>query len=318
VRSVFLSILAIFLIASPAIAWDEAGHELIAEIAFDLLSDGDQQHFVEILRAHPRFKEDFVSRMPDAIATATESEKARWLFAQASIWPDIIRNLGEEIRLQHHRGTWHYINLPVFLTEQDEKQFTGQLIYNLSSDFAPPLRHELNLIQALKGNLLVWRDATASKSEKAIALCWILHLAGDIHAPLHNVALFSKEYFAEGDRGGNLIGIKRDRATTNLHAIWDGLANYLDDVTPDENTRKLLANDVANIESMAGWARDGQQLSKDFAYTEEIRSKLLAEPPRRRNSRITLSTEYLATAEKTATRQIIIAGHRIAALLTNK
>ncbi len=63
--------------------------------------------------------------------------------------------------------------------------------------------------------------------------------------------------------------------------------------------------------------RDGQQMAKDFAYTEEVRSKLLAQPPRRRNPQITLSTEYLATAEEIARPQVIIAGHRMVALLTN-
>ncbi len=316
-RSVFLSILAICFFASPASAWDEAGHRVIAEIAFDLLSERDRQHFVGILRAHPRFKDDFVSRMPDEIATATESDKARWLFAQASIWPDIIRNLGEEIRLQHHHGSWHFINLPVFLTEQDEKEFTGQLIYNLSSDFAPPLRHDLNLIQALKGNLLLWRDASASDSEKAVALCWILHLTGDIHEPLHDVALFSKEYFAEGDRGGNLIAVKRDGDSTNLHAVWDGLANQFDDHSPDEDTQEILSDDVATIQSIADWARDGQAMAKNFAYTAEVIHELLKQVPSERRPQINLSDEYFANVEKIARPQVIMAGHRIAALIAD-
>jgi hypothetical protein len=306
-----------YFFASPVFAWHEAGHRLTAEIAFDLLSERDQQHLTTLLRAHPRFKEDFVARTPEEIANAGESEKTRWLFAQASIWPDIIQNIGEEIRRQYHHGTWHYINLPVFLTERDEKEFAGQLDHNMSTEFAPPLRHHLNLIQALKGNLLVWRDATASDTEKAIALCWILHLIGDIHAPLHNVALFSKEYFAQGDRGGNLIAIKREGNDTNLHAVWDGLANRLDDHAPDEETRKILANDTVNIQSIDDWARDGQAMARNFAYTEEVRSQLLAQAPRWRNPQITLSAEYIVTAEKIARPQVIMAGHRIAALITD-
>ena len=216
-----------YFLASPALAWHEAGHRLTAEIAFDLLGETDQQQFAALLR------------------------------------------------------------------------------------------HDLNLIQVLKGNLLVWRDATASDSQKAMALCWILHLTGDVHEPLHNVALFSKKYFAEGDRGGNLITVKRDGGTTNLHAVWDGLANYLDDVSAEEDTREILANDVADINAIDDWARDGQQMSKDFAYSEEVRSQLLGQPPRRRNPQITLSAEYIAVAEKIARPHVIIAGHRIAVLLTN-
>jgi hypothetical protein len=317
VRSVFLTILVAGLSVSPAGAWDEAGHKMTAEIAYELLSDKDQQHVVAILRAHPRFREDFIARMPEEIANAGESENARWLFAQASIWPDIIQNLGEEIRRQYHHGTWHYINLPVYLTEQDEKEFASQLDHNMSPEFVPPLRHELNLIQALKGNLLVWRDATAPDAARAIALCWILHLTGDIHEPLHNVALFSRIYFPEGDRGGNLIAVRRDDDLTNLHAVWDGLSNRLDDLAPDEDARKTLANDVADIHSIDDWARDHHHLAMKFAYSEELKRKLRAQDPGKRNPQITLSAEYLAAAEEIASSRIIIAGHRIAALIRN-
>jgi hypothetical protein len=307
----------LYLLASPALAWNEAGHRLTAEIAFDLLSEKDQQQFVATLRAHPRFREDFIARMPKETANGGEHEKARWLFAQASIWPDIIQNLGEEIRRQYHHGTWHYINLPVFLTEQDEKEFTGRLDHNMSKEFVPPLRHDLNLIQALKGNLLVWRDAKLPDTDKAMALCWILHLTGDIHDPLHNVALFSRTHFQDGDRGGNLIAIERDGGDTNLHAVWDGMANRFDDHAPDEKTRKKLANETANVQSIDDWARAGQAMARDFAYTEEVRSQLLAQAPRWRNPKIKLSAEYLAAAEKIARPQVIIAGHRIAELITN-
>jgi hypothetical protein len=309
--------LAVCFYASSACAWNEAGHKMTAEIAFDLLSEKDQQHFAVILRAHPRFREDFVARMPGEIKNASAIDKARWIFAQASIWPDIIQNLGEEIRHQYHHGTWHYINLPVYLTQKDEKELANQLDHNMSMEPVLPLQHNLNLIQALKGNLLVWGDDTAPDTERAVALCWILHLTGDIHEPLHNVALISRAYFAEGDRGGNLIAIRRDDDLTNLHSVWDGLANRFDDVSPDEDARKTLANDVADIQSIDDWARVHHHLAMEYAYTEEVKSKLLGQDPRKRNPQITLSTEYLATAEEVARSRIIIAGHRIAALLTN-
>lgn len=316
-RSVFLSILALCFFASPVTAWNEAGHQLTAEIAFDLLSEAQQQQVTTILRAHPRFREDFVERMPRQISNASEHARARWLFAQASIWPDIIQGLGDEIRDQYHFGTWHYVNLPVYLTDQDRQEFESRLDHNVSAEFIPPLRKYLNIMQALQGNLLVWRDEAATDGERAIALSWILHLAGDIHEPLHVVALFSSEYFPEGDRGGNLIGVRRDNGVTNLHSVWDGLANYLDDVTPDDETREMLANDVIDLRSFGDWARDHHRLAMTYAYTDEIRTKLLGHDAREGNPEISLSSEYLNTAEEIASSRIIIAGHRIAALLAN-
>ena len=163
----------------------------------------------------------------------------------------------------------------------------------------------------------MWRNASASDSEKAVALCWILHLTGDIHEPLHDVVLFSKEYFAEGDRGGNLIAVKRDGDRTNLHAVWDGLANHFDDHSPDEDTQDILADDVATIQSIADWARDGQAMAKDFAYTAEVIRELLKQVPSERRPQINLSDEYFANAEKIARPQVIMAGHRIAVLIAD-
>jgi hypothetical protein len=316
-RSVLLTVLALGFFASPACAWNEAGHKMTAVIAFDLLGESDQQEFATILRAHPRFKEDFIGRMPAEIANAAEREQAPWIFSQASIWPDIIQNKSEEIRRQYHRSTWHYINLPVYLTDEDEQEFAGKPDHNVATEFAVPLRKGLNLIQALQGNLLLWRDETAPDSQRAVALCWFLHLAGDIHEPLHNVALFSRTLFPDGDRGGNLITVKSGNDSFNFHAVWDGLANRLDDYSLDENTKNMLANDVADIQAIGDWARDHHRLAMEYAYTEEVKRQLLGQDSRGRYPQITLSMEYLATAEELARTRIIIAGHRIAALLTN-
>ena len=315
-RSVFFSVIAVWFFASPVGAWHEAGHKMTAEIAFDLLADAQQLQFAKLLRAHTRFEEDFAAQMPEEIVNSPEIEKARWIFAQASIWPELIRNTGESVGRQYHRSTWHYINLPVYLTEQDQKELRDRLDHNLSTEFSPPLRRNLNIIQALQGNLLVWRDESVSDAVRAIALCWILHLTGDIHEPLHTVALFSRAYFPEGDRGGNLIAIKLDGDVTNLHSVWDGLANRYDYVSPNEYLQKVLANDIASIRSIEKWARDQHKLAVEFAYSEEVKSGILGQVSRERNPEIRLSAEYLATAEKIARSQVIIAGHRIAALLT--
>ena len=44
--------------------------------------------------------------------------------------------------------------------------------------------------------------ASNSPDVKAMAYCWLFHLVGDIHQPLHCTALFSAEHFPKGDRGG--------------------------------------------------------------------------------------------------------------------
>ena len=94
-RSVFLSMLAVWLFMSPAHAWHEAGHKMTARIAFNLLSVERRQQIAAVLRAHPRFRKDFAAAMPEEIATGDEAGKNLWLFERASIWPDVIANSSE-------------------------------------------------------------------------------------------------------------------------------------------------------------------------------------------------------------------------------
>ncbi len=314
-RSIFLVILSLWLVIPPAQAWHSTGHKLTADIAYHVMSEEQREHIASVMRAHPRFDEDFAAAMPDNIAAGSGGQKVRWIMGQASIWPDLVPNISESVRTQYHRGTWHYINMPVYLTAEDEKELSNSLDHNMSTTFEPPLRQNLNIIQALKGNLLVWRDQTASDSDKAVALCWIIHLTGDLHQPLHNVALFSRAFFPEGDRGGNSIAIKREDKDANLHAVWDGLAFGSDDLTPNANSKALLAKDKYDFASIDGWAVRHYQMAMDFVYTEEVRTNLLGQVSNRKTPEISLSPEYLLTARSIAMPQVIIAGHRIAALI---
>ena len=316
-RSVFLAVLALWFVMPPAYAWHRAAHNMTAEIAFELLSEEQQQHATAVLNAHPRFKEDFAAAMPEEIASGSEKEKNLWLFERASNWPDIARNVSKAVRNRYHRSTWHYINLPVYLTDKDATELAGTLDANVQMRFDPPLRQNLNIVQALKGNLLVWRDESASAADRAVALCWILHLTGDMHQPLHNVALYSHIFFRQGDYGGAIIAVRRGDDVTNLHVIWDGLLNGFDNLSLDEVTREVLSNDFARIQSIDAWARQQHQRAMEYVYTEEVTRQLLQRISNQQDPEIELTPEYLSTARQVALPQVIIAGHRIAALLTN-
>lgn len=312
------SLLVIFascIVAFPAHAWHDTGHKMTAAIAFDLLDERQWRRVASVLRTHPRFEQDFTAHMPDDVSSGGERAQARWLFQQASVWPDLIQDVSDEVREEYHRGTWHYINLPVFLTKKDKKELIGSLDQNISMEFTPPLRPGLNIVQALEGNLLVWRNDNATDSEKAIALCWILHLTGDIHQPLHNVALFSAAWFPKGDRGGNSVEVEREPENTNLHAVWDGQMRSDKIPVMSTDTRDLLANDKADVDQIAAWARHGHNLARKYVYKREVRRQILAQEPSDEYPLISVSADYIAAANSLAGQQVIIAGHRIAALI---
>jgi len=311
-RTLTIFLCCFFVVPSSARAWNATGHKMTAEIAFNQLDANQQRELVAVLRSHPRFVEDFASNMPREIRRGSDREQGLWIFQRASIWPDIVPNRGESARDEYHRGTWHYINLPNFLTPEDESELDGKLGQNISLE-PEPLQKGLNVVQALQGNLRVWRDDAAIDADRAIALCWILHLTGDLHQPLHTVALFSRAYFPTGDRGGNSIRIEQEPKPSNLHAVWDDLPNDFADQLPTLLTTKMPANEDVTLASLA---QRHSLLASEYVYTQSLKNDLLGELKADDNAAIKLSAEYRANAGALAEDQIVAAGHRIAALLS--
>ena len=72
-----------------------------------------------------------------------------------------------------------------------------------------------NAIKVLETNI------NKTTAERALFARYLVHVAGDIHQPLHSVALFNETY-PEGDRGGNSLSIHLlDDSKSNLHSFWD-------------------------------------------------------------------------------------------------
>lgn len=68
---------------------------------------------------------------------------------------------------------------------------------------------------ALKANL---RKLTA---ERALFARYLIHMVGDIHQPLHSVALYNHT-FTKGDAGGNLLKLTiLNKTVQNFHSFWD-------------------------------------------------------------------------------------------------
>src|SRR4051812_36867694 len=107
-RNLFIALLVLTPF-STAYAWNNTGHKVVADIAWEQLTPERRKEIVDILRRHPRFDEDFAKRMP------ADAEEDRWIFQQAAIWPDIARGLKDEDLAKYNRPTWHYVNVPVFI-----------------------------------------------------------------------------------------------------------------------------------------------------------------------------------------------------------
>ncbi len=316
---------------TPAHAWSEGGHRVIALIAYEKLSPEQRTRALNILRHHPRFREDFESAVPATIQQSPEGDRQRWLFTQAAAWPDIARSLPEPLLSLYHRPTWHYINLPVYLDDASMLQLKSQIKANQRLEWkegSDPTWN--NAVQTLDMASQKLRVASTSDEQKALMLCWLLHSVGDLHQPLHCVSLFSLHHFPElksGDMGGNGIPFagRNPLRPQTLHSLWDGLLGYGGSIN-DLRARasRLLLDPKLNalversgeITNVAQWIEEGQDSASAYAYTTDVRSQILAMRADRLMP-ITLSEDYMKQAGAIAQERASIAGHRLAGLLAD-
>jgi hypothetical protein len=318
--------------ASPALAWNDTGHMLVALIAYDELSVPARDAMARTLRSHPRFEEDFAALMPRRVQNASRAEQDRWLFAFASTWPDRVRRFAHvqpvsaraELIEQYHRPNWHFINFFMFL-ESEDRASLGDVDVNQCLDWTvAESPEELNIVQALGMLVSEYHAPTIGEAERAVMLSWILHLIGDLHQPLHTTALFTSRAFPNGDRGGNNLSVD---SRTNLHSLWDGalggdrrwgsLLRQLETFRaieqppwPEEELNGTLPH------HFAGWAHEGHRIAVEHAYVPEILVQVAtANTEPRRFVRIDVPAAYRENLRHVASVQVLVAGWRMAWVL---
>jgi len=254
-QSLFLCTL--FVTAVVLISWGVTGHRTIGRIAANHLS-------------------------PQATAAVRELLGNETL-AEASTWADEVRNQPD----YKHTGSWHYINLPLGLSEPDfEKTVKGMT--------------QENVYSALLQQEQVLGSTASSKGQKIEALKFIVHFIGDLHQPMH--------VSREEDKGGNTIQVNYAGAGTNLHALWD--SKLLDHLGLDDQ-QLASTRDHAGAAQVAAWQSD--PLIKWIWESYEISSKLYAEVDAM-NGRSIDDTYYQAHIQIVEQR-IEMAGVRLAGVL---
>jgi len=301
--------------AAPALAWSEAGHKITGSIAYRQLTPDQQAKIVAILKNHPRWDEDFKSKMPAELTT--EAEQNEWVFQQAAVWPDMARGFNGADRKFNH-PTWHYINLPIYLTDDDK---TIDAKVNVSLDPPADVQEDMNVVQAIRLARRLLTDKQTTDAEKAVLLCWIFHDVGDIHQPLHSCALFSKHLFPSGDRGGNSI---RTDQRQNLHAVWDQFPGNRASFREARNKAIAIVNDPEQSKigkEAAGkldentWLDESHALAESVAYDAEVTGHLRSHYPESEAPPIQLTERYLKEGGKVAERRVVEAGYRLGAVL---
>ena len=307
-------------------AWDGVGHRLTAAVALNFLSESTQSKLLALLQSHPRYQVDFIEAMPDFVASADDRAKAQWLLGQAAYWPDIARGLPEAERQRFNRGWWHYTD---GAWVRGSAPFQGNIYINVQAANDIPgvpsasVRDEdavSNIVTGIDFNTWVLANDQLPDEERAVALCWVLHLMGDIHQPMHTGSLFSETTFEQGDLGGNRIPI----GDKNLHAIWDqalrddGIATSLPIII--QEISGFTAPRIQGVDSdWTQWMNESRQILSSFVYTDAIRSATRAADAAKAEeiASTELTTDYIDQMKQISRQRLGLAGLRLAIWFEN-
>ena len=236
--------------------------------------------------------------------------RQEWMFVTMATWADLVRDRNFPIRnKEYNHGTWHYTD--TFFRDNNGKT-------EIVSDLKPDAENAVERLFALEK---VVKDATKPNAERAVALAWILHIAGDIHQPLHAVSRVT-ELEPKGDQGGNAFSLSpadtpREKSQS-LHSFWDDIItrsiprqnqiecdpNYIPRLGDDLMKQFPQAKFTANLKAgkYDEWQRESFDLATREVYQGLERNKLASEDYRKRA--LAISNERLA-----------LAGYRMAELL---
>lgn len=307
---------------TTTLAWSDAGHKIIAAIAWRQLRLEQRQDILRLLSHHPRYDEDFLAVRPESLTE--DDDRHEWIFLQAAVWPDIARGLPDSIKDRYHHSTWHYINKPLYLTAADEQRGAAALSLNRNLNPPPHAEESMNIVQTMRMARRELARTNQPAAERALWVPWLFHTVGDVHQPLHSCTLINIDRLPDGDRGGNLILTKQ---RSNLHALWDGFPGGKIQLAESRKRALTWMHDpdlIAATKTAARdlneevWLRESQTLCETEVYSAEVRTFLKQLPAIRmtdNSPRLELSEEYLENGGHHSRRRILAAGLRLGAVL---
>jgi len=306
---------AVFLIASAAQAWNFTGHQIVAGIAWDNMSETARAKAIAVLQAAP---DDACLRDLMPADDRPLAERQREFFMRAATWPDLVRPAKDDTRActRYHHPNWHFINY----FWQGVSGTTGATAPKERTDIEVP---EVNAVERLAlFRPYVTCDQAAcgtTPAERATTLPWILHLVGDLHQPLHTSARTTTNADElKGDQGGNLFKTGTGERPPSLHGFWDGILDrtitrhadeptivYLDrviGVITHDRPRASLAGNLHSGDAQE-WSREGLTTTMSIIYPQSLERGV--QP----------SETYRKMAFETSETAVALAGYRLADML---
>ena len=302
--SVIFSIL-FFGSARYTLAWNKAGHMVSGAVAYFVLKEEHPETLAKalaMLKQHP----DYDQMWKVKLNAVREEDRDLYLFMLAARWPDDLKSR------THEFDHVHYVNFTI-RKGMVENEATGDPI------------GDGNLMKAFPKRLDRLRDRTATPADRAQAMCWVFHLIGDCHQPLH-VGAFVGQQWPNGDEGGNkfLVRVTENNHPTKLHQLWDGMVLGTERFRSVSNeAQSLLTRPTfhrSNLTELADtsfedWVKkESFRLAKQVAYWN---ADLDGSSDPQDDDIPVLPDDYLKVAKPVAERRITLAGYRVADTLVH-
>lgn len=298
-----LALSAALAFASPAWGWSEQTHMAIGAIAYDDLAKGDRQAIaaIEALMAHHPDH----ARFERSLAGLTGAARTRRMFELMARWPDDIRSTA----WTHPK--WHYSGVVV-------RGWTRLFPFTVGeADTAFPAQ------------LAIARDPRANAADRAIAWCWIFHITGDMHQPLHAGHRMDGG-FPLTDHLGTWGFFRRvpGGQPTDYHQYWDRIVSRdgttLAEHAADSSAQAVRAERVVvpqlPADRMAdttarytAWVGESRYLARTYGYGPDLpeeaddAARAVVTPP-----------AFARRARSVAWLRIAQAGHRLAVLIAGR
>ena len=317
-----------------SLAWNDAGHMTITRLAWDELTVDERESVTEIISHHPH-REALLQK--DKPAEASEHE---WMFLRGAVWSDYVRppktfpreEVATHPLFKYHRGPWHYVNFPYTV---------GQISHEIPERHLPD---ETNILNELELTMkIIGKDRLNDPSRvanitveqnRAVRLTWLLHLVGDLHQPLHVIALVDRDLFPEPphtDQGGNRLSVRTDSSSLpkNLHWIWDEMFSVdsrfeqvqqqAERLSHDPVLREEIQSELTQHRTFREWAAESYRTAITHAYLDGKLELARVEPvgPVQDSASTTPIVHAVAMqqARQIAQRRVLLAGRRLAAKL---
>jgi mono/diheme cytochrome c family protein len=288
IRSLFVGVVFLCSSAVPGLAWDDRGHALVAQVAAHYLTPAARKEV-------------------DAILKTDADPMAPHDIAAAATWADRFRD-GKSLLQYEATINWHYASIYANRPNIPEACFghTGLPPGTLASK-GPANACVIDKIDQFRDELA---DRSTPARERLLALKYLLHLVGDIHAPLH-VADMHNQF------GKVIQVVAADGSVTpgTLFGYWDTALVRRLGSQQDEVAKELIAKISAeDADLWSGqvphiWALEAHQVGTDFAYGTML--------GRFEDGHFVISAADLDRGKNIVGTQISKAGIRLAGLLND-